>query len=197
MLLRQCRCKHVNLIIACILLFVSGCDSGVKPNYFIGMFRDSSDIDRLSGCLESMPVVDDQGNITITANSQCLVDLSTRDTSNPNMDVLFSEILNDPETYMDKLLTFEAVVKKMHSSNTELYTNRRQMEFHITTHGADLHWIDEDGKEQDIIPNEKYLFKCRIYEIKIYTNGLWRVQSEFIVSNSKKIVYPPVPIEAE
>ena len=26
----------------------------VKPNYFIGMFRNSSDIDRLSTCLNSI-----------------------------------------------------------------------------------------------------------------------------------------------
>ena len=175
---------------------MTSCGTDVKPNYFIGMFRNSSDIDRLSTCLNSMPVVDDQDNITITANSQCLVDLSKRDTSDPNMDVSYTEILNDPEAYMDRILTFEAVVKRMHgSSSPELYTNRKDIEFHITGHGSDLFWIDEEGEEQDIIENEKYRFQCRIYEIKINTSGRWRIQSEFIISSSKQIVYPPVPID--
>ncbi|MCY4403205.1 MAG: hypothetical protein OXD54_11560 [Candidatus Poribacteria bacterium] len=184
-------------IIATTIAIV-GCDTDVKPNYFIGMFRDSGDIDRLSECLSSIPEVDNEGNIIIKADSQCLIDLSNRDTTDPNMDVSFSEILNDPESYMDRLLTFEAVVKRLHyNAHPELYTNRRQMEFHINTHGAPLFWIDADGEEQDIVPNQKYAFKCRIHEILILTTGVWRIQAEFIVSQSKKIVFQPVPLEIE
>ena len=34
-----------------------------------------------------------------------------RDTSDPNVSLSFTEVLNDPATYIDKVLTFEAVVK--------------------------------------------------------------------------------------
>lgn len=184
------------LIIVCILLFVSGCDSGIKPNYFIGIFRDEGDIDRLSTCLQSMPVIDEDGNIIITANSQCLVDLSKRDISDPNMDVLFSEILNDPESYLDKYLTFEAIVKKiLSSSHIELFTNRKQMEFDIIVHhGVNLYWIDKDGEEQDMLPNQKYEFQVRIYEIKITENGIWKIYSEMLSTTTRKLVNPPVLI---
>ncbi len=52
------------------------------------------------------------------------IGLSKRDTSDPNVVLSFTEILDDPETYMDKVLTFEAVVKHTHyGSKVELYTN--------------------------------------------------------------------------
>ncbi len=108
-LLRGQKQKFPHWIIACILLFVSSCDSGVKPNYFIGMFRDEGDIDRLSACLSAIPEIDADGNIIIKADSQCLTDLSKRDTSDPNMHVSFTEILNDPEQFLDKIVIFQAL----------------------------------------------------------------------------------------
>ena len=120
------------------------------------------------------------------------IGLSKRDTSDPNVVLSFTEILDDPETYMDKVLTFEAVVKHTHyGSKVELYTNRKLRQFSITTHGADIHRIDENGEEVEIFPNEKYRFKCRIYEIKINQHGIWDIQAEFIVSDEKKILYQP------
>ena len=102
------------------------------------------------------------------------------------------QILDDPETYIDKVLTFEAVVKHTrYGSNVELYTNKKLRQFSITTHGADLHSVDENGKKVEIFPNEKYRFKCRIYEIKIDQHSIWDIQAEFIVSDEKKILHQP------
>ncbi|MDE0315255.1 MAG: hypothetical protein OXM61_10165 [Candidatus Poribacteria bacterium] len=193
--------KRLFLILAILATTVSilGCGTDVKPNYFIGMFRDEGDIDRLSECLVETPSV--EGDIiTIKADSPCLVDLSKRDTSDPNMDVSFSEILNDPEQYLDKILTFEAIVKKMHNvHHVELYTNRKGMTFHIISHGADIHTLDEDGEEEDIVPNRKYKFKIRIYQLTTHAdwNGRWQIHSEFIITQNKKIVHLPVPVEGK
>ncbi len=67
------------------------------------------------------------------------------------------------------------------------------MSFHITSHGAEIHILDEEGEEQDLIPNQVYTLTCRIYEIKINHHGLWHIQSEFIITQDrKKIVHLPV-----
>ena len=60
-----------------------------------------------------MPV-EDADTITVKADKQCLIDLSGRDTSDPNIHPTFAQIIGNPELYMDKLLTFEAVIKKLH-----------------------------------------------------------------------------------
>ena len=79
------------------------------------------------------------------------IGVSKRDTSDPNVALSFTEVLNDPETYIDKVLTFEAVVKRTgYGSNVELYTNKKLRQFSITAHGADLHSIDENGAEVEI-----------------------------------------------
>ncbi len=120
------------------------------------------------------------------------IGVSQRDTSDPNVTLSFTEVLNDPETYIDKVLTFEAVVKRTrYGSDIELYTNKKLRQFSITTHGADIHSIDENGEEVEIFPNEKYRFKCRIYEIKIDQHGIWDIQAEFIVSDEKHILHQP------
>lgn len=124
------------------------------------------------------------------------IGVSKQDTSDPNVSLSFTEVLNDPETYIDKVLTFEAVVKHTrYGSNVELYTNKKLRQFSITTHGADLHSIGENGEEVEILPNEKYRFKCRIYEIKIDQHSIWDIRSEFIVSDEKKILYQPELVE--
>lgn len=120
------------------------------------------------------------------------IGVSKPDISDPNVTLSFTEVLNNPETYIDKVLTFEAVVKRTyHGSNIELYTNKKLRQFSITTHGADLHSINENGEEVEIFPNEKYRFKCRIYEIKIDQHGIWDIQAEFIVSDEKHILHQP------
>ena len=124
------------------------------------------------------------------------IGVSKRDTSDPNVTLSFTEVLNDPATYIDKVLTFEAVVKRTrYGSDIELYTNKKLRQFSITTRGADLHSIGENGEEVEIFPNEKYRFKCRIYEIKINEHGIWDIQAEFIVSDKKKILYQPELVE--
>ena len=121
-----------------------------------------------------------------------VIDLSKRETSDPNVALSFAEILDDPEAYIDKVLTFEAVVKRTrYGESVELYTNRKLRQFSITTHRADLHSVDENGEEVEILPNEKYRFKCRIYEIKIDQHSIWDIQAEFIVSDEREILHQP------
>ena len=187
-----------NLFIPILLIFASiGCGTDVKPTAFIDMVRDPSDIDALSGCLSDEPTIDDK-QITITLEKQCLIDFSEANQTDPTLAPSFAEIVANPEIYMDKLLTFEAVVKKIHHhNNVELYTNDVDLRFYITTHGAPLYRINTEGEEVPIEPNETYLFKCRIYQFhKNVDHGrTWEVQSEFIVSTSKKIVYLPELVE--
>ena len=125
-----------------------------------------------------------------------IVGVSKRDTSDPNVALSFTEILNDPETYIDKVLTFEAVVKRArYGRNVELYTNNNLRLFSITTHGAALHSIGENGEEVEILPNEKYRFKCRIYEIKIDQHSIWDIRAEFIISDEEEILHQPELVE--
>ena len=193
------RCLNLSIIFTIFvsMLFV-GCGTDAKPNYFINMFKDSSDIDGLSECLTSVPEIDEDGNIIIKVSSECLTTLSNRKSIIADTPAIFEEILKDPETYMDKLLVFEAVVKKIHGSdNPELYTNKMNREFHITTHGAGIYWLDENDEKQPVYPNQSYTFTCRIYEIKIYTTGLWKIQAESPITIDKKLVFPPTPISDE
>ena len=99
---------------------------------------------------------------------------------------------------MDKLLTFEAIVKKLHHGNdVELYTNDSDLRFYIRTHGAQLYRLDAEGEEVPIEPNEMYRFKCRIYELKKHVDWgpVWEVNAEFIVSTTKKIIHLPELVE--
>ena len=179
------------------MLIAVGCGTDVKPTTFVDIVRDHSDIDTLSGCLSSNPQVDEK-TITLTLEKQCLIDFSKQDKTDPSLAPSFAEIVANPEMYMDKLLTFEAVLKKIHHhNNVELYTNDLDLRFYIRTHGAPLYRLDEEGEEVPLEPNETYRFKCRIYEFKKHVDWgrTWEVQSEFIVSTSKKIIHLPELVE--
>ena len=185
------------ILIASIFCLI-GCGTDVKPNYFIGMFRDESDIDRLSSCLTETPVIED-GIVTINSDVQCIVDLSNTDKTDPNIGVKFSEILNDPESYMDKILTFEAIVKIVNAHHLILYTNRHNMIFEIRSHGAEVFTLDEDGEQQELLPNVKYKFKCRITEVKINIHRVWHIYSDFITTqekNVRKVVFQPELVDS-
>ena len=176
-------------------LLIIGCGTDVKPSAFIDIVRDGSDIDNLSACLSDEPEVDDK-QIKITLDKQCLIDFSQQDQTDPNLAPSFAEIVSNIEIYMDKLLTFEAVVKKVNDHNIELYTNA-DLRFYIHTHGATLYRLDEEGEEIPIQPNETYRFKCRIFEYKKHADWgrTWEANAEFIVSKNKKILHPPERVE--
>ena len=130
--------------------------------------------------------------VTLISTGCGTIGLSKPETSDPNVTLSFTEVLDEPETYIDKVLTFEAVVKSTrYGSDVELYTNRKLRQFTITTHRADLHSIDANGEEVEILPNQKYRFKCRIYEIKIDQHSIWDIKAEFIVSDEKEILHQP------
>lgn len=176
---------------------VVGCGTDVKPTTFIDIVRAPSDIDMLSGCLSDEPAIDDK-QITLTLEKQCLIDFSKANQTDPTLAPSFAEIVANPEIYMDKLLTFEAVLKKISGHhNVELYTNDIDLRFYIHTHGASLYRLDEEGEEVPLEPNETYRFKCRIYEYKKHADWgrTWEVHSEFIVSTTKKIIHPPELVE--
>lgn len=182
--------KCISAILVISILCLIGCGTDIKPNYFIGMFRDEGDIDRLSICLREVPIIED-GTVSVKSDIECLVDLSNRDISDPGLSVQFSEILNDPESYMNRILSFEATVKNLRYDDVYLYTNRHDMMFQIRSHGADVYTLDESGEEQDIRPNTKYKLKCRIVEIKINEHRVWHIVSDFIITSDKEVVYQP------
>ena len=176
-------------------LVCTGCGTDAKPSYFMNMFRDDGDIDRLSECLTEPPEVDDT-TITVKSDKQCLVDLSNRDTSDPNVEASFTEILNDPITYLDRIVTFTATVKHASShGDIDLYTNRRLMDFKIYAHGADVFILNEKGEEIELAKNQKYKFQVRIYGIDIDEDTNWKIKSEFIISEDKEVIHPPVVAE--
>ena len=183
---------RITIFALLITVFISGCGTDVKPNYFIDMFEDKDDIDRLSECLAETP--EDAGDtITVTADKQCLIDLSKRDTTDPNMDVTFSEILQNPERYLGKLVTFEAVFKRPHYDDVELVTNDPDLAFYIRSRGKEVYTLNADGEEISLQPYERYKFRCRIYEIKTHVDwsGRWEINAEFIIFEDKEIATPP------
>lgn len=185
------------LLISLFIIVIIGCDTNVKPTFFSNLLRDPGDIDDLSSCLSGIPVVDENGIITISADVQCLDDLSNRDDSDPNLSVAFSKILDDPERYMDRLLTFEATLKDYHHGWYRLYTNRKDRSFLIHSQGVEIELVDDENNVYPIPPNERYVFKCTIYEIKILPTGHWQIEARFAVTESKKLVHPPVPVSTE
>jgi len=182
-----------NVFFIGVVLLVVGCGTDVKPSAFVDVLRDPSDVDELSACLSEQPAIDGK-TVKITLDKQCLVDFSTADHTDPTLAPSFAEIVANPEVYMDKLLTFEAVVKKLHHHHdVELYTNNYDLRFFIRTHGAPLYRLDDEGEEVPIEPNETYRFKCRIYNFQKNADWgrMWQVDSEFLVSTTKKIIHPP------
>lgn len=179
-------------VLTILSLFSFGCDTDVKPTYFYDIFKDDNDINRLSDCLIEMPQVDGD-TLTIKTDIPCLSDLSNRDTSDQFIDTSFSEILDDPVSYMNKIVSFEATVENVDLSYTDyvdLYTNRTNISFKITAkvREADLHILDEEGEEQDLENGVKYKFTCRIYQIQINETGHWSVDAEFILSNDGETI---------
>ena len=176
-----------------IILTVVGCGTDIKPTAFVDVLRDPGDIDELSACLSEEPTIDDK-TVAITLDKQCLVDFSNQDQTDPSLAPSFAEILANPEAYMDKLLTFEAVAKKIDPNRkVELYTNDIDLRFYIQTHGAQLYRLDAEGEEVPIEPNETYRFKCRIYQLRRHVDWgrVWEIDAEFIISTNKNIIHLP------
>ena len=186
-----------NLFFVFLALLAVGCGTDVKPTAFVDILRDPSDADELSACLSEEPAIDDK-TVMVTLDKQCLVDFSNEDQVDPNLAPSFAEIVANPEVYMDKLLTFEAVIKKLHGhDNLEVYTNDPDLRFYIRSHGAPLYRLGAEGEEVPLEPNENYRFRCRIYELQKHADRgrVWEVQSEFLVSTSKKIIHLPELVE--
>ena len=182
----------------CVAVILVGCGTDTKPSYFTSIIRSNTDIDALAACLTETPQVDGD-TITIKSNIPCLTKLSNSDTVDPNKEILsVSDILVNPEYYMDRLLTVDGVVKKFHSGDSpELVTNDLQYRFIISTHGAELYTLNADGEQVPLEIGELYRFRCRIEELRKHVDygGRWEIKAEFIVSEHKKIIYPPEKVE--
>ena len=180
-----------------LVLLSNGCGTDTQPTYFINMLKNESDIDRLSECLVEEPVIEGD-TITIKSDIPCLTELSKHEVSDtPD----FQDVVKYPETYMDRLITFEAVVKKLHGGHDEpeLFTNDLNVKFRIYSHGADVYILDDNGDEVPLGIGEQYKFRCRIYEIKRHIDWghIWEINAEFIVSTNKKIMHPPELVTSE
>ena len=184
-------------ICSIIAVFISGCGTDVKPSSILQILKDESEIDDLSKCVSDEPEISDE-QITLFLDKQCIIDYSNKDRTEPVVNPTFPQIVANAERYMDKLLTFQAVVKKIHHhSNVELYTNDPEKKFFIHSREAPLYRLDSDGNQIPIEPNQKYIFKIRIYQMEknVDHSPQWNINSEFIVSTEKKIIYLPVLVE--
>ena len=181
-------------------VILASCGTDTKPSYFTNIIRSDADIDALAECLTETPEVDGD-TIIVKSNIPCLTELSnggTVDPNNLNEILSVSDILLNPEYYMDRLITVDGVVKKFHHDDSpELFTNDQQYRFYIKTHGAELYILNADGEEVPLEIGELYRFRCRIYELtkQVDRGDYWRIQAEFIVSEQKKIIYPPEKVE--
>ena len=187
-------------LLVCAAAVLVSCGTDTKPSYFTNIVRSDADIDALTACLTETPQVDGD-TLTIKSNIPCLTELSNSDPVNLvdlNEILSVSDILVDPEYYMDRLITVDGVVKKFHyNQNTELFTNSPKYRFIINTHGAGLYILDADGEEVPLEIGELYRFRCRITQLKKHVDhgGRWEIDAEFIVSEHKKIIYPPEKVE--
>ena len=186
-------------LLVCTAIILVGCGTDTKPSYFTGILRSDADIDALAGCLTETPEIDGD-TITVKSNIPCLSELSNGDTVDPNEILSVSDILAKPEYYMDRLITVDGVVKKIHyNENPELFTNNQQYRFHITTHGAELYTLNAADEQIPLEVGELYRFRCRIYELhkNVDRGDTWNIQAEFIVSEHKQIIYPPELVTSE
>lgn len=144
-----------------------GCDTDIKTTYFSGMFRDKADIDGLSSYLSEVPKVDGD-IITVKGDIPCLIESSYTDTTDPNMNASFEDILDNTEKYLGKIATFEATVKHMHSNNTpELYTGRHDFVFSIDSQGTEVYTLNEEGEKIRLSANVKYRFTCQLNNFSV------------------------------
>ena len=185
-------------LLVCAAMILVSCGTDTKPSYFTNIVRSDADIDALAGCLIETPQVDGD-TVIVKSSIPCLTELSNGGTVDPNEILSVSDILRDPEAYMDRLITVDGVIKAFHGGDKtpELFTNDAQYKFHIHTHGAELYTLDADGEEVPLKVGELYRFRCRIHAlVKNLNHGShWNIDAEFIVSQHKKIIYPPEKVE--
>ena len=181
-------------------VILASCGTDTKPSYFTNIIRSDADIDALAECLTETPEVDGD-TLIVKSNIPCLTKLSNGGMVDPdNLDEILSvsEILLKPEYYMDRLLTVDGIVKKFHhNDDPELFTNDLQYRFYIHTHGAELYTLNAADEQVPLEIGELYRFRCRIYELRKHVDrgGTWNIEAEFIVSEQKKIIYPPEKVE--
>lgn len=173
-----------------VLTFI-GCGTDTKPSTFVNIFRDTSDIDELAGCLTETPI-DDGATITVRADKQCLIDFSNGDVSD---ELTFEKILINPSAYLAKEITFRAQVKKVqiyhhndepYTAWLELYTNTASARFIISNPTRTL---------LEVEANQTYDFTCRIFEVKRHVDrgGILEINATFITNTLGEIEHLPIP----
>ena len=181
----------------CAAVILVGCGTDTKPSYFTNIIRSDADVDALVECLIETPEVDGD-TVIVKSSIPCLSKLSNDGTVDPNEILSVSDILRNPESYMDRLITVDGIVKKFHyQGSPELFTNDLRYRFHISTHGAELYTLDAADEQVPLEIGELYRFRCRINQLDkhIDLGGAWNIRAEFIVSEHKKIIYLPEKIE--
>lgn len=179
------------LVVMLLALVIVGCDTDIRPTYFSGMFRDEADIDGIFSCLSEVPEVDGD-IITVKGDIPCLIELSNTDTTDPNMDASFEDILDNTEKYLGKIVTFEATVKYMHhNNNPELYTGRHDVVFSIDAQGAEVYTLNEGGEKIRLSANVKYRFTCQLNNFSVDQHRVKRMVAHFLVRTDRQIIYQP------
>ncbi|MDE0636154.1 MAG: hypothetical protein OXI43_09945 [Candidatus Poribacteria bacterium] len=188
-------------LLCCLFLFVvlfitNGCGTDVKPTYFSNVFKDPNELDRLSDCVNDMELATDDDEVVVYANIPCLIELSKRHTSIPDepvIDTSLAEILDNPEAYVGKILTFEATPKKWGPNHhLELYTDRIDrfcnIDFHYSTYARNI-----VGVEPKLDTKYKWL-GMEIDLITVNNRGFRTVTFGFIVRDGKSL-YKPILVE--
>ena len=182
----------------CAAVILVGCGTDTKPSYFTNIIRSDADVDALAECLIETPEVDGD-TVIVKSSIPCLSKLSNGGTVDPNEILSVSDILRNPESYMDRLITVDGVIKKIHGNNEtpELFTNDLRYKFQIRSHGAEVYTLGSDGEKVPLEIGELYRFRCRIYHLErnIDWGGIWSINAEFIVTQHKEIIYLPEKIE--
>ena len=137
----------------------------------------------VSGC--------DSNPITVDIIKEAVVMGDTEPLDNPS----FSDMLENPELYIDRILTFDAVVKSVDKVNNivELRTKDPKKLFFVVGREVTVYGQTFRGKRIFIEPTGDYEFYCRIFEVQKYADDAVIIQAEFIISNDE-IVNPPVII---
>lgn len=182
----------------CAAAILIGCGTDTKPSYFTNIIRSDVDVDGLAECLVETPVVDGD-TLVVKSNIPCLTDLSNGGAADPDAILSVQDILRDPELYMDKLITVEGFVKRLHGGEDrpELFTNDQRYRFHIHSEGAKVYIAGDDNEKKPLVIGEKYRFRCRIYQLEINTDwgGYWNINAKLVVSQQKQILYLPEKVE--
>ena len=180
------------LICFCLLVACLGCGTDLKPTPIYDLFKDPGDYDELAPALISSEVEGDKliATIDIPKVEQFINKKIETETTLKN-------IMDNGEQYLGRIIEFEAPVLRADNHHfIDLDTQDRRRRFYLHTHGKDIYYLDDNGNEIDIQPNEVYKFKVRLTEIKIHADHhMWEYHAHFILHKNSNIAHQPLPVQ--